>query len=156
MSKMTKSFQDIQKKLSALPTVIQQRVVVGATRASAKVIADEAKQRVPVRSGLLKSTISIAKAKKKDTKDGHVKFYVIPKTKTTQKVNLISSLGDITKLKFKRVAYYAHFVEFGTVKMEAQPFLRPAFENSKTKSVQAFQNYARKRIPKEIKKLAKS
>jgi HK97 gp10 family phage protein len=32
----------------------------------------------------------------------------------------------------KLTAYYAHFVEFGTVKMKAQPFLRPALSKSRS------------------------
>lgn len=33
------------------------------------------------------------------------------------------------KLTLMNDCYYAGFVEFGTVKMTAQPFMRPAFEN---------------------------
>ena len=147
---MTDEFLQVKKALDKLPGVLQQRVVVGATRAAAKVIADEAKQNVPVRTGLLKKSIGVAKAKKKDTEPGHVKFYVVPKSKIafTKKVN-----GG--KLKVKTYAWYAHFVEFGTAKMAARPFLRPAFENSAVKSVKAFQEYAVKRVDREVRKLAR-
>lgn len=37
-----------------------------------------------------------------------------------------------------RDAYYWRFVEFGTSKMPARPFLRPAFESQKEKAVQVF------------------
>lgn len=33
------------------------------------------------------------------------------------------------KLRLLNDAYYAGFVEFGTYKMQAQPFIRPALEN---------------------------
>lgn len=151
---MTNEFAQVQKALEKLPGVLQQKVVIGATRAAAKVIAEEAKENVPVDIGLLKKSISVAKAKKRDTKDGHIKFYVVPKSKI-----LISSKvtvgGKRGKLKSKVNAYYAHMVEFGTSKMAAHPFLRPAFENSADKSVKAFQEYAINRVEKEVKKLAK-
>lgn len=33
---------------------------------------------------------------------------------------------------------YWHFIEKGTVKMQAVPFLRPAFDNNKDKAVERF------------------
>ncbi len=152
---MTDEFADIKKKLGQLPGIIQQRVVVGATRAAAKVVADEAKENVPVRTGLLKKSIAVRMVPKRKTADGHVKFYVVPlsKVKGTAKVSVGGQSG---KLKYTTYAYYAHMVEFGTSKMAAQPFLRPAFLNSADKSVKAFQEYALKRIEKEVAKLGRS
>lgn len=154
MSQMTDSFKEVKKALEKLPAHLQQKVVVGATRAAAKTIQKEAIQNVPVDTGLLKKSIGIAKAKKKDTKDGHVKFYVVPKSKImfSKKVETSDGTG---KLKVKTHAYYAHMIEFGTSKMAAQPYLRPAFENSAESSVKAFQEYALKRVDKEIGKLKK-
>ncbi len=151
---ITDEFLAVQKAIAKLPEVLQQKVVVGATRAAASVIAADAKEKVPVRTGLLKKSIGVAKAKKRDTKNGHVKFYVVPKSKIsfTAKVTVDGQSG---KLKGKVNAYYAHMVEFGTSKMAAQPFLRPAYENSADKSIKAFQAYALKRVDKEIAKLAR-
>ncbi len=151
---MTDEFLQVKKALEKLPGVIQQKVVVGATRAAAKVVAEEAKERVPVDTGLLKKSIGVAKAKKSDTKTNHIKFYVVPKSKIllTSKVSVGGKTG---KLKAKVNAYYAHMVEFGTSKMAARPFLRPAFENAGDKSVKEFQEYALKRVDKEVRKLAK-
>jgi len=151
---MTDEFLQVQKALEKLPGVLQQKVVVGATRAAAKVIANEAKENVPVRSGLLKKSIGVAKAKKADTKEGHVLFCVVPKSKISFSAKVTVN-GQSGKLKGKVNAYYAHMVEFGTVNMAAQPFLRPAFENAGNKSVDAFQAYALKRVDKEIAKLAR-
>jgi len=151
---MTDGFREVQQRLGKLPGMIQQKVVVGASRAAAKVIADEARENVSVRSGLLKKSIGVAKAKKKDTKEGHVLFYVVPKSKVSFGAKVTVN-GQSGKLKGKVNAYYAHMVEFGTVNMAAHPFLRPAFENAGNKSVKAFQEYALKRTDKEIAKLAR-
>ncbi len=150
---MTNEFLQVQKALEKLPGVLQQKVVVGASRAAAKVVADEAKENVPVRSGLLKKSISVRMVPKRKTEHGHVKFYVVPLSKVSFN-SKVTVNGQSGKLKGKVNAYYAHMVEFGTSKMAAHPFLRPAFENSADKSVKAFQAYALKRAEKEIAKLA--
>ena len=51
-------------------------------------------------------------------------------------------------------AFYARFVEFGTVKMAARPFMRPAFEAKKGEAVDAIKAYLERRIPEEVAKLA--
>ncbi|MFT7880710.1 MAG: HK97-gp10 family putative phage morphogenesis protein [Sulfurimonas sp.] len=151
---MTDEFLQVKKALEKLPGALQEKVVVGATRAAAKAVADEAKERVPVRTGLLKKSIGVAKAKKRDTELGHVKFYVVPKSKIAFTAKgKVDGMG--VKVKTKTHAYYAHMVEFGTKNMAARPFLRPAFEDSADKSVDAFQEYALKRVEKEVRKLAR-
>jgi HK97 gp10 family phage protein len=45
-------------------------------------------------------------------------------------------------------ARMARFIEFGTVKQTAQPFLRPAFESEKERAAQAIKDRLEKRIIK--------
>ncbi|UFH59834.1 HK97-gp10 family putative phage morphogenesis protein [Sulfurovum mangrovi] len=144
---MTDEFKDVQDALSKFRTNVKEKIVTGAARSSANVIADEAKARVHVRTGLLKKSIGVAKAKKKDTAPGHVKFYVVAKSKVqgTKKVTIGGQSG---KMKFKVYAWYAHMVEFGTVNMAAIPFMRPAYETKGTESVRVFQDEVFKRIEK--------
>ena len=149
---MTESFKKVMKALDKLPTAIQEKVVVGATRSATKVVANEAKRLAPVDTGRLKLSISVAKAKKKDTKENHVKFYAVPKTKLRKTISATVN-GKKAKLKTVDYSYHAHFLEFGTSKMSAKPFLRPAVENTLQESVKAFQDYALKRVDKEIAKL---
>lgn len=49
----------------------------------------------------------------------------------------------------------AHFVEFGTVNMPAEPFLRPALDNNVTKAVETMKRYGEKRIEAAARKAAK-
>jgi len=133
MASMTAEFAEIKRKLRLLPDRIQKNVVTGATRAAAVAIQKEARQNVPVDSGTLKKAISVKKASRRNTEVGHIKFSVYVKPK----------------------AYYGSMVEFGTSKMAAQPYMRPAFANSATKAVQAFQDYARLRVNREIERLAR-
>lgn len=45
-------------------------------------------------------------------------------------------------------APHAHLVEFGTVNMPAEPYLRPAFDSGKEEAARALENQLRKRIQK--------
>ena len=118
------------KALNAFPKNIQKNVMTGAIRAGANVIRDEARIRVPKKTkDLAKSIVSI---KRRAETRNQVKFSVTP------------SRGK------NKAGWRAHFIEFGTSKMSAKPFLRPAFEASENKSLDAAKEYIAKRIPKEI------
>lgn len=51
--------------------------------------------------------------------------------------------------------FYWRFLEFGTRKIGAQPFMRPALENNQQEVVQEFIKYADKAIDRAVKKAAK-
>ena len=122
----------LMKALSKLPKNIQNNVMTGATRAAANVIRDEARIRVPKKTkDLAKSIVSI---KRRAESRNQVKFSVTP------------SRGK------NKAGWRAHFIEFGTSKMSAKPFLRPAFEASENKSLDAAKDYIAKRIPQEVAK----
>ena len=75
-----------------------------------EVIAAAARQRVPVSSGKLKNTIRVRRLKGDPRRN--VRVYA----------------GN----RIKDGAFYAHMVEYGTAKMRARPFLRPALNASKS------------------------
>ena len=122
--------KSLLKALNAFPKNIQKNVMTGAIRAGANVIRDEARIRVPKKTkDLAKSIVSI---KRRAETRNQVKFSVTP------------SRGK------NKAGWRAHFIEFGTSKMSAKPFLRPAFESSENKSLDAAKEYIAKRIPEEI------
>ncbi len=131
ISVKTEGIDEILRKLKRLPERVQKNVVVGAVRASAKPIIKEARLLVPVRTGTLKKSIGIKKRRSKEK-------------------NIISfSVAPLSK----KGGFYGKFVEFGTKKMSAHPFLRPAFEKKGEDSISSAKEYMRKRIDKEIAKL---
>lgn len=71
----------------------------------ARSTAADMRDRVPVRHGLLKKSIHVIKAEMANK----------------GLVGLVIGIGD-------RKAYHGHFVEFGTVKMSARPFIEPAVQ----------------------------
>lgn len=122
---------EILKKLKVLPDRVQKNVVTGAIRAGASSISKEAKTLVPKDSGTLKKSIGVVKRRSKNK-------------------NIISF--SVAPLK-KKDGWYAHFLEFGTIKMPAHPFMRPAFEKKGNETIEEAKKYMIKRIDKEIKKL---
>jgi len=119
------------KALKKLPLNIERNVMVGSTRAGAKVVSDEARRLAPRKRGVLKKSIGITKRK---SKRGIVTFSVSPRK--SGKVN----------------PFYGRFIELGTSKMIAKPFLRPALEKSVDEVLVASKEYIQKRLPKEVAK----
>lgn len=130
------------KTLKELPINILRNVMVGAVRAGANVIRDEARRLVDKDTHTLeKSIISIQRSGKKgkgfsmlDSNPNNITFSVTP------------SKGG------KYDGWYGHFKEFGTSKMNASPFLRPAFESQADNVLQTTKQYIANRLPQEVEK----
>lgn len=65
-----------------------------------------------------------------------------------QSTGFIEQSGDDVLIGF--AAEYASFVEFGTYKMAAQPFLRPAFDNMEDEALSAIVDSVTARLPSVI------
>jgi HK97 gp10 family phage protein len=90
--------------------------VAAAVLEGAEEIRDEAKRRVPTDTGSLRDYIQVVRGASSDRLSWRVGVPV-PKTR---------------RGKPKRQwPFYAIFIEFGTVRMRARPFLFPAFEARK-------------------------
>ena len=117
--------------LRRLPLNLQRNVMSGAVRAGATTISDSAKTCVPVDTGTLQKSIGVTKRK---SSQGVYKFSVSPRK------------GG------KNSGWYGHFVEFGTSKMSARPFMRPAYENNGTKAIDTAKDYIAQRLDDEVLK----
>ena len=123
-------FKELDDDFKLLSNAEQRKVSRKAVRAGAVVFRDAVRANAPVRSGLLKRSISV------DTVRGSltagVKFKKVPAKKK----------GKKGKHKHKTMPYYWYFLEHGTSKMPAQPFVRPAFDaNVKQAEEAAFNQY---------------
>jgi len=116
--KVKMNAEEIVMNLEKLEKKIQRKFVRKAMREGAKVLLNEARARVPVRTGNLKKSLGINTR----TKKGNIEMYVSPRK------------GG------KYDGYYGLFVELGTKKMSARPFLRPAFEAKGEEAVKVFRN----------------
>lgn len=131
--------KELDRALKELPLKIQGNILRGAVRAGAQVIRKDAMARAPVDKGKLKRNIRIQRSRKS--------------TNTSEKATVgVRARG---KKDDPSNAYYWKFVELGTSKMAAHPFLRPAFEAMKMKAVEAIRTYLGSRIESEAAKLGK-
>lgn len=143
------------KALEQFPSNVQKNIMVGATRAGANIIKNEAKANVPVDTGNLRKSIKILKRKAKVKTE--VRFSVSPMRESNLNFRGLSRGSYSHKIKelkgFRKAGgYYAHMVEFGTSSMAATPFMRPAFESQTDESLTATKKYIMERIPKEVAK----
>lgn len=114
-----------------------------AAQAGAQVFYEEVKQRVPV-SAKAHST----KGKKQTFTPGTLR-------KAIYQAFADKESGD-GKASYriswnKTHAFYGRFVEFGTSKMAAKPFLRPAYDAARAKALKAVQDRMNEEVKKAIK-----
>lgn len=131
--------QALTGAIDALSQIASESVLRQATVAAARVIFDEVKLRAPVGkgsegksgghpSGFLRDSILIAYDKEKSA-EGLRASYLITWSKD---------------------AFYGRFLEFGTSKMAARPFLRPAYEAKKQEAADKFSQV----IDEKVKELS--
>lgn len=111
MSVEIKGLEELIKNLNSLPEKIEKRVLRAAVRQGANVIKKKAQEYVPIDKGDLKKSIKVSGEK---AKPGVIAFKVQP---TDNKKKGIS-------------VFYGRFQEFGTSKMAAKPFMRPAYDEA--------------------------
>jgi HK97 gp10 family phage protein len=129
----------LRERLLALPKEMQQGPVKAATRAAAKVVARAAKRRAPIDSGVLEKAIYVTRSKS-----------------GSSDVQEMAIVGVRFGRKYQRRgmdAWYWRFLEFGTSKMPAQPFLRPAFVETRAQQLQAMRDALIKGLDRAARKL---
>lgn len=159
-----KGLKELSEALKKLPENVARNTLRGATAAGAAVIRKEAKIRAPF---YIPRNVMWG-AGSGDTSLKHPPPGTLKKSVYQKQIRELSSLvkqtfyvgvrtGKGLKDKTGRTldAYYWKFVEFGTSKMSARPFLRPAFEARKMEAIEAIKAYLAARIPREAEKLNK-
>lgn len=153
--------------LMALPDELGKRVVYSALGAAAKVVKDKAVALAPELSasdpmvragkrkpGTLKRSIRASRSKINRGQNGLYEVIV-----------RVKPLGAAKRRKFKAQSgragkdnpddpFYWWWVEFGTSKMPARPFLRPAFASTKTEQLTRMRIRMAKAIDTQTKKIA--
>ena len=147
--------RELQAALKELPDRIARNVLRGSVSAGAAVIRKEAAARAPVSTGpkrqgqpppgTLKRSVY---QKQIRNLSSLVRQTFIVSVRKGKKYRNQGKKGNLSQ-----DAWYARFVEFGTAKMAARPFLRPAFEARKGDAVAAIKDYLARRIPLEVAKL---
>lgn len=95
--------RELDRALQELAWPAARRALRKGMRAGANIVRDEARAKVAVDTGHLKRQI---RTRERSDRDGNMRFAV----------------------EVPRGAFYGRFLEYGTSKMAAKPFLRPAAE----------------------------
>ena len=133
-------FSKLAAKLDNI-TSVAEKAVRPAAQSGAQVFYDEVKQRVPLSAKPHKSG-------KKTYNPGTLRKAIYQAFADKE-----SGGGKaVYRLSWNKThAFYGRFVEFGTSKMAAKPFLRPAYDAARAKALKAVQE----RMAVELKKVAK-
>ena len=147
----------LDRALRELPQRIANRGLRASVYAGAKVIRDEARSRAPKAAqslgpkqpppGTLKRSV-IMKHIRELSGGGRQTFYVL--VRHGKKYRNQGKRGNLSQ-----DAWYWRFVEFGTVKMSARPFLRPAFDMKKNDALTAIKTRLAERIEQAARELKK-
>ena len=108
----TEGVPEVLRAFHALSNNAQRAVIRDSLRSAARVVVAKAKQRVPVKTGLLRRSI-------------------------TQTVSVGGGKAEAL-VGYRKKAFYGGWVELGNSRMGAQPFLRPALDESHTEIEAAF------------------
>lgn len=132
--------QELQARLQQLPGKIAKNALRQATSAAAATIRDEARSRAPVDTGEMRKDIQIKRERESTAYRAVYSVFV----RTGKKSRIGGRARNVDK-----DSYYWRFVEFGTSKMAAKPFMRPAFEAKKEAAAAAMKSTLAKRIEEE-------
>ncbi|MGJ0639549.1 HK97-gp10 family putative phage morphogenesis protein, partial [Xenorhabdus bovienii] len=131
--------REIARDLELLSKAENTKVLRQATYAGATVLRDEARQKAPKRTGKLARNIVASNQK---IRKGEASAGVYVRGANAKGTNSDKSM----KASDPRNAYYWRFLENGTSKMAAQPFIRPAFDRKSDEAAE----FAMKRLNQAI------
>jgi HK97 gp10 family phage protein len=124
-----KGLKQTAEALRQLPFRMMKRTVIAGTITSGKVVLDELKRRVPRKTGRLAKSLTMTRPR---TRRGNVTIQVGP----------------------SKYGFYGRFLEFGTSKISARPWMRPAFDASVRDAIDAFAERAKRDLPEDVRAVA--
>ena len=146
---------DVLAAMAAFTPAVQKTILNGAVRKGANVVAKEAKARAPVKTGNLQKRIAVRKRKR--GVPGAAAIYAVgvlggasATYKNTRENRRKQRVGNAYQKQ--DTAFYWRFIEFGTQKMAAAPFLRPAFDSKATEAINTIADTLRTNLDKAVKK----
>ncbi|OZN25256.1 hypothetical protein CFY87_03685 [Actinobacillus seminis] len=149
--------KELKQRLSTLERKAKNRIAVKAMRRGGIIIRDQARENAPLlkekvphrkRGTLRKSIVTRTKLQK----DGSVRTVIFVRTLKNSKILEFKSKTGKSGAYNPNDPFYWRFLEFGTSKMPAQPFLQPAFSSKKEKALQEIISTLRDEISKEAKR----
>lgn len=119
--------RELDRALQELAWPAARRALRKGMRKGANVVRDEARAKAPVDTGNLKRRI---RTRERSEEEGNMRYAV----------------------EIPRNAFYGRFIEYGTSKMAAKPFLRPAAESKTEAAVTAMRDALAEAIEIEMQR----
>lgn len=120
--------RELARKLEQLPVKLQRNGLRKAVSSGAAVVRNAVKESAPIgATGTLRRAVSMKRAKTPDAQIATYEVFVRQAKNGKVGSSKIAAYG-------KYDAYYWRFVEFGTSKAPAHPFLRPAWGRYKNEA----------------------
>jgi HK97 gp10 family phage protein len=129
-------YDDLFKLLGQLPERLAKNAMTGAPTAAAKLVRDEIRVNARARFPLSRTLVRAIKHRRASTKGDDLRAFVFVERGTGAQYD----------------AFYWRFLEYGTVKMGAKPFVRPGIDNSRGKVGDAMAAHIRKRFDAAVAK----
>lgn len=136
-----KGLRELGERMRSLSADMAGKVARQATAAGAGVARKNIRARAPVDTGNLQAAIVMKRVKDSNLTEE----YIVAPSKGKRRDVRAAKRGEG---KLGKDAYYAHMVEFGTVKMAAQPFIRPGFDESVQPATEAIAKRLKQRLDK--------
>lgn len=142
--------REVGENMRQLKAEVALRVAGRMTNAGAQVIKKEAVANIisspSVETGSLRDSVIVKKIPKSQT------------ALTSEHIVTVRGRGKVIKRGKKKgqketEAPHAGFVEFGTVNMPAEPFMRPAYDRKKEAAVEAMRDAGTKGVAAAVAKL---
>lgn len=153
--------KEVGERLLALPKEISGKnggPLLKAIRKMGKVVQASAIAKVHKKSGTLAQNIIVTRERHPEKDGANEEIHVTVRYKATgYKDNAANRRKGRVGGTYKNYGplFYARFLEFGTSKMPAYPFLRPAFEEAKARLGDIFRNELSAAIDAAVKKLSR-
>lgn len=138
--------KELRDKVLALGPETGPKVLRAAARAAMQPVLEEARRLVPVDSGLMRDSIVLSS---KIPKSGDTVTRVGIRIKKQRRPNLRGlRVSKSTRRAVNRMSAHWrwHFIEFGTVRQKARPFLRPALATHKDRVIASIKAEIAKRV----------
>jgi HK97 gp10 family phage protein len=136
-------FKELADKLKELPKNVAKNGLRAAVSAGAAVVRNEARNLAPVDTGEMKRDIQMKRERdQRGTTDLVASYSVF--VRSGKKSRIAGRARNIDKDSF-----YWRYVEMGTAKMPAQPFMRPAFDTKREEAVDRIGEKLNERIQQE-------
>ena len=155
-----KGLDGLLKSLRELPKAVQGKSLQAGMRKGGNIVRDEARRRVVRATGFLSTQIVVRRANAKNRRKAGVgdggEYFTVG-VKTGKKRKYANTSRNKRQRRVGKLyeesgwAYYWRFLEFGTKKMRAKPFLTPAAEARGPQAAQVIIDETRKAMERIMK-----